>query len=352
MPITSKEPPTSSKLTLQQPTLHGSKAIMERDQGNEECDRLTKLGADKPILDELILDVPMTFNLQGAKISALTQALAYQGIMERLPTHPHRTTTTENLQKTREAIHRYNGLLKTDESIWAGTWRHTSQTRFKQFLYKALHGTQKLRKYWKHISHKENHEFCLTCEPRMTESMEQILIHCQATPRRQIWALAEELWPHEQNLWPKISLGIILGCRTITLPPEENQENPDEGETERHSHNWAAKRLLQILISEAAHLVWVLRCERVIGDGEQEYQIVQTHTESKIHSRWLKIINAQLTKDKIIATKVKWDKISTPTQNTASERGQMEFYTPLSQPAAPTPPSHPQPQRISRDWSV
>lgn len=195
------------------------------DQGNEECDRLAKMGADKPLPDPLSLDVPTAFDLQGAKLSALNQATAYRGIMERLPPQ-HRATTSENIQRTREALHEYNGLLETDESIWSGMQQRTLRTRVKQFLYKAMHGTQKVGKFWHRIATKERREFCKKC--RVTESMEHILVHCREAPQRTIWTLAEELWPDARNLWPEISLGIILGCGSITIPPEGNQEDPDE----------------------------------------------------------------------------------------------------------------------------
>ena len=58
-----------------------------------------------------------------------------------------------------------------------------------------------------------------------------------------------------------------------------------------------ATRLLQILISEAMHLIWVLRCERVIQE--------KTHTHHETKARWLKAINRRLTEDKIVATKIK-----------------------------------------------
>jgi ribonuclease HI len=274
------------------------------DQGNEECDRLAKIGANKPLPDALTMDIPATFDLQGAKLSALNQAIAYRGIRERQP-HLHRATTSENLQTTREAIHRYNGLLETNGTIWSGMRRHTLRTRIKQFLYKAMHGTRKVGKYWQRIPDNEQREFCKTC--RVTESMEHIPVHCQAAPRRIIWTLAEELWPHTQTLWPEIGLGIILGCGTTTLPPEENQESPNErGNIAQRTEKRGARRLLQILLSEAAYLIWVLRCERVIGDSNEE----RIHTDREIQTRWLRVINARLTEDKITATKVKRDEKS------------------------------------------
>lgn len=50
--------------------------------GNEESDKLAKEGAEKEIQDNLPLEIPKEFDLQGAKLSTLTQAIAYRGIRE------------------------------------------------------------------------------------------------------------------------------------------------------------------------------------------------------------------------------------------------------------------------------
>ena len=67
------------------------------------------------------------------------------------------------------------------------------------------------------------------------------------------------MWPHDPHLWPEISLGIILGCGSISLPVR-NPQNPGDNQTQDTAPK-GVMRLLQILISEAAHLIWVLRCE-------------------------------------------------------------------------------------------
>ncbi|KAH9023482.1 hypothetical protein EDB85DRAFT_312877 [Lactarius pseudohatsudake] len=61
-----------------------------------------------------------------------------------------------------------------------------------------------------------------------------------------------------------------------------------------------ATRLLQILISEVAHLIWVLRCERVIQGKQQN--------ANETEARWFKAINWRLTEDKIAGTKIKREK--------------------------------------------
>ncbi|KAG1807249.1 uncharacterized protein BJ212DRAFT_1536934 [Suillus subaureus] len=52
-------------------------------------------------------------------------------------------------------------------------------------------------------------------------------------------------------------------------------------------------RLLRILISESAHLIWVLRCDRTIN-GVQ-------HSEQSITKRWTTMINKRLQTDRITA---------------------------------------------------
>ncbi len=135
-----------------------------------------------------------------------------------------------------------------------------------------------------------------------TESMEHILTNCQATPRRLIWSLTEDLWPHEQDLWPVISIGTILGCGSITPPNQERQENLDKGERPHQRRKMqGVGHLLQILLSEVAHLIWALRCKRVIGNPDH------AHNDREIRMHWLRAINTRLTEDKIIATKIKCD---------------------------------------------
>ncbi len=78
---------------------------------------------------------------------------------------------------------------------------------------------------------------------------------------------------------------------------------PQNDDTEYSRTARGSTRLLQILISESAHLIWVLRCERAMQN--------KSHTAQEARARWLRQINIRLTDDKIIATKVKRDKAST-----------------------------------------
>jgi len=53
-----------------------------RNEGNEGSNALAKQGTNKQQPDLLNLDIPKELDIQGAKLSTLTQATAYKGILE------------------------------------------------------------------------------------------------------------------------------------------------------------------------------------------------------------------------------------------------------------------------------
>lgn len=207
-------------------------------EGNEQCDRLAKEGAAKPAPDTLDLKIPNTFNVQGAKLATLTQAKAYRGILERKRI-PTRQSTSNNIQRVREAIERYSGHSETDATIWKGMRNSSIRPKIRQFLYKATHEIFMIGQYWSRIQAVQERQSCTTCGS--IESMSHILTQCRSSPTRIIWDLARTTWPHEDIPWPDIDLGTILGCGSLR----------------------GASRLLQILLSESAYLVWTMRNDKI-----------------------------------------------------------------------------------------
>jgi hypothetical protein len=93
----------------------------------------------------------------------------------------------------------------------------------------------------------------------------------------------KRLWPHAPELWPTPSIGIALRCGSIHLPqPVDQNATQDERHALRHSTRNGATRLLQILIAESMHLIWVLRCKREIQE--------RPHNEDEIQARWFRAI--------------------------------------------------------------
>ena len=114
--------------------------------------------------------------------------------------------------------------------------------------------------------------------------MEHILIDCDNVAISTVWSLAKQTWPSTFGLWPEPQLGLILGCGSIALPQQDDDDSTKTGPS----------RLLRILISESAHLIWVLRCERTIQG--------LSHSTDSIKTRWYNKINDRLNLDRHIAT--------------------------------------------------
>jgi hypothetical protein len=70
---------------------------------------------------------------------------------------------------TWEAIHEYTGSLETDEIIWISIRKKEIQTKIHQFLFKMMHRTQKIGKFWTTITTLTHQEQCRPC--RTTETM-------------------------------------------------------------------------------------------------------------------------------------------------------------------------------------
>jgi ribonuclease HI len=270
------------------------------DRGNEESDRLAREGASKAEPDDLELQTPAEFDIQGAKLSALSQALAYRGI-RKMKMKKSPPTVPNLLQKIRVAIRNFNGQRETNATIWKSFRKPVLRTRVQQFFYKSVHQALMVGDVWNHIPNYEYRETCQTCNT--TETMEHILTQCTARPNHVIWNLARRTCPHRDTLWPEINIGLILGIGCLN---SSSDDNPQE-QIERNPRTAAIRKgrtcLLQILVSESAHLIWVLRCERIIHEDN--------HTDEEIKARWLRKVNERLTCDRIAATKIERNKTYT-----------------------------------------
>ncbi|KAF8955415.1 hypothetical protein BDZ97DRAFT_1764897 [Flammula alnicola] len=84
---------------------------------------------------------------------------------------------------------------------------------------------------------------------------------------------------HADAPWPEISLGTILASSNATF-------RTPEGHIQQ-----GAMRFQRIMMSESAHLIWKMRCERVIQNENEPT------TKAEVNKRWIKAINLRLEMD-------------------------------------------------------
>ena len=176
-------------------------------------------------------------------------------------------------------IKNLTGNCEKDETLWKSIRKCTIRLCVQQFLFKTIHSTQMIGAVWTRIEGFEQRSMCTTCEE--TENMNHILLRCTARPVELIWNLAKRMWPHDCVPWPELSQGAIMGCGCLSaqIREDDNQDTQRNEQDEwSNDHYKGAACLLQILISKAAHLIWVMRCKRVIQE--------QTHNVEKIEQRW------------------------------------------------------------------
>ncbi|KAG1818354.1 hypothetical protein DFJ58DRAFT_673376 [Suillus subalutaceus] len=158
------------------------------------------------------------------------------------------------------------GDLEHDSTIWTGC---RSKKTIHQFIFKALHGTYRISKYWLNIPNYKHCAKCATCHTEI-KSLEHILLECPNNAQKTIWKLAQDLWPTKFGTWPRIKLGTILGCGNLHLRKHTpDKQNPNERGNDNNDAKDKTKgtaRLLRILISESAYLIWVIRCDSTINE--------------------------------------------------------------------------------------
>ncbi|KAG2132751.1 ribonuclease H-like domain-containing protein [Suillus clintonianus] len=233
------------------------------NKGNNEADKLAEIGALKNEYNLMDTTVPPEFDLQGTKLTHISQALAYRQMR----------STLGLLDITRYAIQNISNTLETDRSIWKARKNKDLSKKIPNLHVQST--PQRVQKD--------------------TESMSHMLTECNSSIRKLIWRLAEQIWPTNIIPWPDISIGIILGCGAISIPHKQNKDDPDD--KKKAESKRGAARLLRIIISESAYLIWTIRCTQVIQGISLD--------ESNITKRWTKAINDHLQIDRVIASKIK-----------------------------------------------
>ncbi|KAJ7274618.1 hypothetical protein C8J57DRAFT_1062600 [Mycena rebaudengoi] len=185
-----------------------------------------------------------------------------------------------NIERIKAEIQAAFGRTPTEGRIWRSMKSKDLSRTARYFFWMTTHdaymvGTNCNRPNAS-VELQERSE-CKHC--RETETMEHILTHCEVPGRAQIWDLAERLWTKRNEGWPTLGIGNILGCCTAEFKTSDGKIKAGDA------------RLYRIIISESAHLIWKLRCERLI-QNEGRYP-----TDEEIRNRWVHAMNTRLDTD-------------------------------------------------------
>ncbi|KAJ7748895.1 hypothetical protein B0H16DRAFT_1319529 [Mycena metata] len=253
----------------------------------EEAHSLARAGARRQDTDHVDLHTPDRLQLRGAKLSALTQGLAYRGI-KALKQKVNRKATDENVLSIQQAVKSTFKKTPTTKMIWKSIRNKDISRQVRNFLWKTLHGAHRVGKFWEHIPEMGDRATCQHCG--VIETMEHILVECTRPGRAEIWALAEAFWRKKDTTWPAVSFGGLMGAALGTFAGEKGKDSP------------STARLYRILMTDSMYLIWKIRCEVVIKDNG----VAKTTTE--IHNRWVALINERLEIDRNLTNHMRFGK--------------------------------------------
>ncbi|KAF8181344.1 hypothetical protein K438DRAFT_1601803 [Mycena galopus ATCC 62051] len=223
--------------------------------------------------------------LRGMKLSSLTQATAYKAIKS-LRGAVERKATNEHIKMVQTAVAQLYERSPTAGRVWKSI-KHKDITRqIRSFLWRCMHGSLRIGKYWRHIPGFEEREMCPTCQ--VPDDLEHILLHCTRPGQAIIWDLVKEVWTKKGHVWQAPTLGAILGCGLASFT------------VHRHSKSI---RLYKIIMTESTHLIWKLRCEFVVGRDSTD-----PASDHEVRNRWVFQINERIEVDRNLTNTLKYGK--------------------------------------------
>jgi ribonuclease HI/exonuclease III/chemotaxis regulatin CheY-phosphate phosphatase CheZ len=247
------------------------------DEGNENADKLANEGMNKDIVIELNEVIPKEFEVQGARLSCLTQKTAYRLIIQ------EKTEKLELLNSTKiiiediqDEIERATGIRPLPKNIWLGLHKRPIANNISDFIWKMIHNRIRCGKFFLCIPGWEEKAMCQCGE---VESPEHIMIHCKDSQIGDLWEHVEDTWNRtsEEN-WISPSLGIIRGLGSIKLTKDAGDRTQlDKNLTDRY----------KIYVSEAIWVIWKDRNRRVFDELNPSHERLITSWNEAIKRRIL-----------------------------------------------------------------
>ncbi len=249
---------------------------------NEAADVLAGIGARKTTSDQLDLSIPPQYAVSGAKLQAMTQALAYHAIRARKAEKiSQRPRATANMDRIASGIEAAYDVQLHDETIWLSFRAKHIARPASQFIWMAVHDGYMLGTHWlrpKMSLELQMRANCAICGER--ETMTHVIFECKAKGQEIIWTLLEQVWSHTGEVWKRPSWGTTFGAACAVIKTTGGHRKP------------AAEALWCILCTEALHLVWKLRCERVIQKDGADF------TANEVTNRFYSTIDSRLNLDR------------------------------------------------------
>ncbi len=263
---------------------------------NEEADKLAAAGAAKANSFPLNLEIPAQFRVTGAKLQKMTQKLAYRAIRAKKDgATKSRPRAEANIDRIVSGIEAAYGTHPQEGTIWKSLRKRHVSRAASQFMWMAIHDGYMIGTHWlrpKMSAELQERALCAVCGE--CESMTHILLECEAIGQGTLWDLLRQFWSITKADWKTPSWGTALGAACAVFKTENGARRTEI------EHLWC------ILCTETLHLIWKLRCERVIQNEGTQF------TKREVTNRFYATIEARLNLDRRTAAMAKGKKALKP----------------------------------------
>ncbi|KAI0721266.1 hypothetical protein C8T65DRAFT_566487 [Cerioporus squamosus] len=246
--------------------------------GNEGADELARHAVERK-LTKLLPAPPLQFVASGFRLASITQKLAYKRLRNAAQ-KGDRQSTQVNIDAIQEAADDFSQWRPTTAAIWLAIWKLDCDRKIRAFWWKMVHNAHRIGGYWAHISGYEQRAKCPYCNA--IETMAHLVCECPCPWRLEVWSMAMALLAKRKILVDQFEFGHMLAAGSLKVVAADGAERP------------ADTRLLRTVLTELVYLIWVMRCEWVIGrDGSMD----RTFSAKEASERWLWRLNRRLKLD-------------------------------------------------------
>ncbi|KAM5538330.1 hypothetical protein V8D89_007932 [Ganoderma adspersum] len=243
-------------------------------------------GSLKDREDNVDLTGPVEYRVSGAKMQVMSQKLAYRAVrLQKDNKTKTRARTQITLNKIKEGIAAAFRQSVPEGAIWKALRKKTVTREARQFMWRTIHDGYMVGTQWLRPTMSDEMKARATCKIcNKVDSMDHILFECQAPERDLIWKLFKKTWALTKRQWHEPSWGTIAGAPLATFCSQKGKRMKE------------AEDLWTILATESLHLVWKMRCERVIQNDGAPF------TRSEVRNRWYEAIERRLKMERMVVS--------------------------------------------------
>ncbi|KAJ2968598.1 hypothetical protein NUW54_g13169 [Trametes sanguinea] len=188
-----------------------------------------------------------------------------------------RAKTADRVARILDDIEDDYGIQLSEEQLWRSLKRSSVTREARQWLWMVIHDAYMVGTHWLRPNMRAELQERASCKAcGQVESMEHIIFTCTAVGRECIWHLMGDALTRAGQKDYDPTWGNIIGAACVRMQNQAGSRNLYEEE------RWA------VLAIESAHLIWKLRCERVIANEGAEF------TEREVTNRWYTALGRRL----------------------------------------------------------